>query len=586
MTIDRLAQACAADIHEGFDEYHDRFLRITRRAPQHFTQRRWADVRADTTQRLNLYAAMVDRAEAGIRSRLDKRIANDRIWTGARDVYAGRVADRHDRELAETFFNSVTRRILGTVGVNPQIEFVHDDHQPGLPCPTASVFEVYPLTGSAEPVLKRIMSDYGGLALDDHTLEQTLPQIAGRVERRLKAVRPARIEMIRQVFYRGQGAFLIGRIVAPNGVTPLVMALLHSPEGVVVDALLLDTDGVSIVFSYTRSAFHVAEEKPCELVAFLKSIMPAKPEADLYSSIGYFKHGKTLLYRDVCRHTAQCTVENFCLSPGKPGMVMVVFDMAGHDMVVKLIRDRFGNPKKTTRARVMKQYDFVFNHYRVGRLIEAHAFEHLSFDRCWFSDPLLDHLTTEAGGTVHVKNDLVIIDQAYLERRVVPLDIYLQVETKEKADEAVVDFGNAIKDLALANIFPGDMLLKNFGVTRHGRVVFYDYDEIVPLTDCRFRKIPQARNHLEEMADEPWYTVDENDVFPEEFGRFLGLSADHRQLFLDRHADLLTPEFWKTIQEEIRAGVNRHIRPYHPRYRLERRSSSGAGFTSGRSALS
>jgi isocitrate dehydrogenase kinase/phosphatase len=332
--------------------------------------------------------------------------------------------------------------------------------------------------------------------------------------------RPARIEMIRHIFYRGQGAYLIGRIVAGDRIIPLAMALLHPSAGVVVDALLLDTDGLSIVFSYTRSAFHVQVEKPGELVGFLRSIMPSKPQAELYSAIGYFKHGKTVLYRDVCRHTAQCTDDRFRLSPGKRGMVMVVFDMAGHDMVVKLIRDRFDTPKKTTRSKVMDQYAFVFNHYRVGRLIEAHTFEHLSFDRCWFSDELLDHLTTEAGQTVHIADGRVIIDHAYLERRVTPLDIYLKKEVGEKADNAVVDFGNAIKDLAFANIFPGDMLLKNFGVTRHGRVVFYDYDEIVPLSECHFREIPQARTYLEEMSDEPWYTVGEDDVFPRNFHGF------------------------------------------------------------------
>jgi isocitrate dehydrogenase kinase/phosphatase len=346
------------------------------------------------------------------------------------------------------------------------------------------------------------------------------------------------------------------------------MALLHPPGGVVIDAVLLNTDAASVVFSYTRSAFKVDVKRPGQLVAFLRSILPAKPEAEFYSAMGFFKHSKTLIYREVVRHTAACTEERFSIAPGKPGMVMAVFDMAGFGMVAKVIRDRFDTPKKTTAEKVMRQYDFVFSHYRAGRLIEAHAFDGLDFDRCWFSDDLLDHLTAEAGQTVHIRGQRVIIDHAYLERRVTPLDIYLQEVSTDKAAAAVVDFGNAIKNLAFANIFAGDMLLKNFGVTRHGRVVFYDYDEIVPLTDCRFRKIPKARSYMEEMADEPWYTVDENDVFPEEFSRFLGLSAEHRELFLANHADLLEPAFWNSVQDEIRSGALRHIRPYPPRHRL------------------
>ena len=574
MTIEALAQSGSNLIHERFCDYEDRFRRITLRAPKRFVNRQWALVQADTTERLNLYAAVVDQTEIDIRRLLDDRVAEDKLWAGAKAAYAALIAARDDRELAETFFNSVTRRILGTIGVNRRIEFVHDDRQLALPCPSASVFNTYALTGAIEPVFRQIFSDCSDLKIDHTALEMGLPRIVARVEKCLNQVNdrthPVRIEMIRHIFYRGQGAYLIGRMVAGQQIIPLAMALLNPSAGAVVDALLLDADGVSIVFSYTRSAFHVTVEKLGELVCFLKSIMPAKPEAEIYSSIGYFKHGKTVLYQDVCRHTAECTDDRFRISPGKRGMVMVVFDMANHEMVVKLIRDRFDNPKKTTRAKVIEQYNFVFNHYRVGRLIEAHTFEHLSFDRCWFSDDLIDHLITEAGRTVHLINDRVIIDHAYLERRVTPLDIYLKKETDEKTESAVVDFGNAIKDLAFANIFPGDMLLKNFGVTRHGRVVFYDYDEIVPLTACRFRKIPQARSYMEEMADEPWYTVGEDDVFPEEFSRFLGLSPEHRSLFLSQHADLLSPDFWVTAQEEIRSGHIRHIRPYHARYRLQR----------------
>ena len=573
MTIEPLAQSGSHLIHERFRDYDDRFRQITLRAPERFANRQWARIQADTTERLNLYAAVVDQTEIDIRDLLGDRVAEHRLWSGAKADYAARIAAEDDRDLAETFFNSVTRRIFGTVGVNRQIEFVHEHRQLALPCPSPSVFNTYPLNGAAEPVFRQIFSDFSDLNIDQTALEKGLPRIVKRVEKRLNdennRTHPVRIEMIRHVFYRGQGAYLIGRMLAGEQIIPLVMALLNPSAGAMVDALLLDTDGVSIVFSYTRSAFHVAVEKLGELVCFLKSIMPAKPEAEIYSAIGHFKHGKTVLYQDVCQHTAECTDDRFRISPGKRGMVMVVFDMAGHEMVVKLIRDRFDNPKKTTRNKVINQYDFVFKHYRVGRLIEAHTFEHLSFDRCWFSDDLIDHLITEAGQTVHLMDDRLIIDHAYLERRVTPLDIYLKEASREKTESAVVDFGNAIKDLAFANIFPGDMLLKNFGVTRHGRVVFYDYDEIVPLTACQFRKIPQARSYMEEMADEPWYTVGEDDVFPEEFSRFLGLSPEHRRLFLSQHADLLSPDFWVTAQEEIRSGHIRHIRPYHARYRLQ-----------------
>ncbi len=571
MNMDSMARACAACIHTRFQDYHSRFRQITRRATDRFKHRRWADGQADAAERLNLYGVVVDQAEAAARGLLQARVADDRIWAAARADYTGRVDGHPDQALAETFFNSVTRRIFTTVGVNRRIEFVHDAPPLSPPTPDRTLIAAYALTDRPETVLRQILDDAGPFRFDDQVLAGALPAMATRVANRIDihpAGDPATIEMMRCTFYRGQGAYLIGRIVCKGQVIPLVLALLHPPKGVVVDAMVLDADGASIVFSFTRSAFHVPVDHPGQLVGFLRSIMPSKPEAEIYSAIGYFKHSKTVLYRDLCRHTAECADQRFGISPGKRGMVMIVFDLPGYDTVVKLIRDHFDNPKKTSRGNVMRQYDFVFHHYRVGRLIEANAFEHLSFERCWFSDDLLELLLGEAGQTVRIANDRVIIDHAYIERRVTPLDIYLQTERAARAAPAVVDFGNAIKDLAYANIFPGDMLLKNFGVTRHGRVVFYDYDEIVPLTECRFRTIPPARSFLEEMADEPWYTVAENDVFPEEFAHFLGLSNAHRDLFLSRHADLLATDFWVAAQQEIRAGHLRHIRPYRAKYRL------------------
>lgn len=572
MISDSLANACATCIHDQFLDYRRRFEEITRRAPQRFMARQWKALQEDAGERLDLYTKAVDRTESAVRRHLKHRLTEEPIWNLSRQVYSRYTSTDEDRELAETFFNSVTRRIFDTVGVNRRIEFVHDGPAPKAEALTTADYRSYPFHDAIEPLVEEMLSDFKAIVFNRDALQEVLPCIADRLNRQLprdpRRRSVLRIDMIREPFYRGQGAYLIGRIVNGDRIMPMVLALLHPPTGVVVDALILDTDAVSIVFSYTRSAFHVPQKHSGRLVEFLKTILPAKPAAEFYSAIGFFKHGKTVLYRDVCRHTAQCTEDRFRISPGKRGMVMVVFDMAGFDMVVKLIRDRFDNPKKTTRTKVMAQYDFVFKHYRVGRLIEAHAFEHLSFDRCWFTDELIDYLIDEAGDTVHLMADRVIVDHAYLERRVIPLDIYLQEKTGEQADAAVIDFGNAIKDLALANIFPGDMLLKNFGVTGRGRVVFYDYDEIVPLTDCRFRTIPQARTYLEELSDEPWYTVEENDVFPEEFSHFLGLSSEHRTLFLSRHADLLTTDFWTSVQEDIRNGHMRHVRPYGAAYLL------------------
>jgi isocitrate dehydrogenase kinase/phosphatase len=347
-----------------------------------------------------------------------------------------------------------------------------------------------------------------------------------------------------------------------------VLALTHPPGGVTVDAVLLDADEVSQVFGFTRSYFHVDVRQPFETVRFLKSILPAKPVAELYISIGYNKHGKTELYRDLLRHLAESD-EPFVIAPGDRGMVMEVFTMPSLDVVFKVIKDTFGPPKATSREEVMAKYRLVFRHDRAGRLVDTQEYEHLEFERARFSPRLLARLLADAGESVTAREERVAIRHLYTSRRLAPLNLYLASAPSDAARTAAVELGQAIKDLAASNVFPGDLLPKNFGVTRHGRVVFYDYDEPCPLTDCNFRDLPEAADE-EGAADGPSFFVGARDIFPEEFERFLGLRGALREAFLDAHADLLTPRYWLGVQERIRAGEFPDFFPYPAARRLHR----------------
>ncbi len=305
-----------------------------------------------------------------------------------------------------------------------------------------------------------------------------------------------------------------------------------------VDTVLLSEAEASVVFSFTRSYFHVDVDIPGDLVGFLKSILPLKPVAELYIAIGYNKHGKTERYRALYRHLGNSN-DKFEIARGAKGMVMTVFTLPSYDVVFKIIKDRFAYPKTSTRAQVMERYKLVFKHDRVGRMVDAQEFEYLTFSRDRFSEELLAELQTVAAETVTVTGDEVVIKHLYTERRLYPLDLYIKEMSFEKAREAVIDYGNAIVDLATANIFPGDLFIKNFGVTRHGRVVFYDYDELCLLTDCNFRKMPEASSYEDEVADQPWFSVAENDIFPEEFRKFLWFPGPLRKVMEEHHRRLL-----------------------------------------------
>jgi isocitrate dehydrogenase kinase/phosphatase len=219
----------------------------------------------------------------------------------------------------------------------------------------------------------------------------------------------------------------------------------------------------------------------------------------------------------------------------------------------------------------MGKYDLVFKHDRAGRLVDAQEFEHLKFSRNRFSGELLDSLQRHAARNMMVDHEQVVIRHAYIERRVVPLNIYLEKVDKARARSATVDYGKAIKDLAASNIFPGDLLLKNFGVTRHGRVVFYDYDELCLLSACNFRVMPQPRTYEEEISSEVWFGVGSNDVFPEELQSFLGLKRSLRKIFIAHHSDLFDVTFWRKIQSRINAGEIIEISPYGEGNRISNR---------------
>jgi isocitrate dehydrogenase kinase/phosphatase len=347
---------------------------------------------------------------------------------------------------------------------------------------------------------------------------------------------------------------------------PFVMALVNHGR-VAVDAVLLTEDEVSIVFSFARSYFLVELDRPREMVAFLKEIMPRKPVAELYNAVGCNKHGKTELYRSILDHL-DGTDDLFDIAPGQRGMVMSVFTLRGFDVVFKIIKDRFDYPKTVTHQEVRDKYGLVFRHDRAGRLADAQEFEHLEFDGGRFTERLLRELSTVAAENVRIRGDRVVIAHLYTERRLIPLDVYLKNAGVEAARDAVVEYGQVLRDLAATNIFPGDMLLKNFGVTRHGRLIFYDYDELCLLTDCNFRTLPPPTSGEEETAGEPWFYVGERDIFPEEFRSFLGLRKDLKDVFLDHHEELLHVDFWHRMQDLHARGEVIDIYPYRSARRL------------------
>ena len=568
--------AAVASIHGAYEKYERGFEEITRRARDRFERRDWSGAQADATERLTLYKAHVDAAVADVHDILADGVMERTVWAAMKADHALRTAGRHDAELAETFFNSVTRRVFSTVGVDPAIEYLHlSPSPPSRDDPT--ILDRYNAPGIDAGLVRHILAGlpwsvpYAQLDRDTVLVAQA---IDARVRQVTNAPGPIQLDMVRSVFYRNKGAYLVGRIRAGTETIPLVLPLLHAERGIVVDAVLMTSDEASVVFGFSWTYFRVDAPRPRALVDFLGTIMPLKLVHELYTSIGYNKHGKTELYRGLMRHLEEPDAR-FAFAEGEEGMVMAVFTLPSLNVVFKAIKDNFGAPKNTTRRAVMDKYHFVFVRDRVGRLADAQEFEHLEFPRRCFPEELLEYLVREAGATMRVEGNRVIVRHLYTERRVTPLNLFLQHADEGAGRQIVIDFGNAIKDLAAADIFTGDMLLKNFGVTRNGRVICYDYDELCLLSDCRFRRIPEATTLEDEFSAEPWFYVGEQDVFPEEFKAFLVPPGRLRDAFLDAHANLLDTTFWQGVQRRLAAGEVVDVFPYPRDARLQRNEEGG-----------
>ena len=581
LTDSQLAATCARAVRDAFAGYERRFHEITSRARERFLGRDWPGSFGDAADRLRLYTEVLDDLTARTKETLGTRLCDRPLWAAIKAVYSSLIVNSAGWEVAESFFNSLTRRVFATEGVDQTIEFIDTDFDL-VTAETSDFQQIYSGTSLAELLIAGLTGPAtNGFPINCwNNLEAGAAEAAARLEAAFASTNGGhtpdgdsdwKLELVTKAFYRGRGAYYVGRLCRSGQEgceLPVALCLRHpDPNGIALDAVLHQDDDLAVLFSYTRAYFRVEVTRPHELVAYLQRLMPRKRRVDLYNAIGFNRHGKTEFYRDFVCHLRGST-DKFTIAQGTPGMVMLVFTLPSYDVVFKLIKDRFDLPKDTTRSEVMSRYRLVFEHDRAGRLVEAHEFEHLRIARDRFEQALLDELKRDAPSMVRIQGDDVIIGHAYVERRLRPLNLFFNEADPITAAAKGRDYGQSIRDMAASNIFPGDLLTKNFGVTRNGRVVFYDYDELCLVTDCNFRVLPTSSSYEEEISAEPWFSVRENDIFPEEFPKFLAMPDPAWQELLKHHQDLFRAEFWRNVQAKLRSGELPEIFPYKQERRL------------------
>jgi isocitrate dehydrogenase kinase/phosphatase len=565
-----LIDACATAIRDAFADYDARFDDVTRRARGHFERRDWAAVRRDAVARIELYDTCVTEISDALEQRLGARARERTLWTAIRDRYADLIAPLLDQELDKTFFNTLTRRFFKTRGVAPDLEFVALDIEPTDRITHPVARHAYVVSTDLADLFARVLADYRfDVPYVDAAADAAA--VAATLQARLAEWGEAGVlgvELLQTVFYRERRAYLVGRLFGKERYAPCVLSLVNGEDGVRVDALLTTRQHVAVLFGYTHSYFHADLPTVGDAVVFLRLLLPGKAVDEIYTVLGRAKQGKTERYRHFFRYLGAHLDERLRAADGERGMVMAVATLPGYPLVFKVIRDRFAYPKNIAPEQVREKYLLVFKHDRVGRLIDAQEYRHLRFPRAQFEAAMLDELLAECAASVSLDGDDVVVHHCYVERRLRPLNLYVKEVDAAAALAAVLDYGQAIKDLARSNIFPGDLLLKNFGVTRHGRAIFYDYDELCLVTDCRFRALPEPRNDEEEMHHGAWYYVADNDVFPEQFPRFLGLTPDQRAALLAVHGEIFDVGWWQAIQRRLQAGEFNDVPPYPETVRL------------------
>ncbi|MGH1462809.1 MAG: bifunctional isocitrate dehydrogenase kinase/phosphatase [Neptuniibacter sp.] len=571
-------QKIAAQVMVFFAEYRLSFQELTLLAQESFEAADWQAIQKLSSERIDLYAEMVREAAQNIISSLSGDAYEPELWHQAKQYFTRLILQRTDPELAETFYNSVYCSVFKHRNIDNENMFIRSSLGDHAVHSGEKIYNSYSLgEGGVVKMLSSMMNDYAfNIPWENkrRDIRNLLQYMKNALPNAVLADKGTTIEIVKSVFFRNKAAYIVGRVHFEKSSEPFVVAVQNNEQGgVYIDTALSDENDVSVVFSFTRSYFLVDINVPSEFIRFLHTLIPAKSIPELYSSIGFYKQAKAEFYRNFVDHLSASS-DSFVVAPGIRGMVMMVFTLPSYPVVFKVIKDRFASPKNITREIVKEKYQLVKRHDRVGRMADTQEFTNFSFPKARFSDDLLSELQQVAASSIEISEHEVLIRHLWTERYMTPLNIFID-NALERNDEAALfhvinEFGKAIKQLAAANVFAGDMLFKNFGVTRHGRVVFYDYDEIMYLTECNFRKIPEPMYPEQEMASEPWYSVGLADVFPEEFSILTACNRTVRKLLNELHGDLMDAEYWQSVQRQVREGEVVDVFPYRKVHRFPR----------------
>ena len=570
-------ESYARIIIDGFNRHFQLFSELTQKAGSWFAAGDWQQLRAAVTKRIGFYDTRVAETIAELKRHRAPESVD--LWRRIKAEYLLLLQQGHlQPELAESFYNTVFCRVFASSYYNNsnifQLPVLNTDYIIG---PEPEFLSFAPPRAGFQRIAQELLQSLP-LRLELEDLRRDSALVRSRLEsswHQNNIEADGQLQILTPIFYRNKGAYVVGRIADVQGYFPFVVALQRHQGKAYVDAVLTASDDIAAIFSFARAYFLVDAQVPAAAVRFLKSLMPDRTSADLYTAIGFQKHGKTAFYRDFLHHLHNSS-DQLVLAPGIEGLVMQVFMLPSYPYVFKVIKDPEALKKNVTEDKVKSKYQLVKQHDRVGRMTDTLEFTEVALPRARFSEDLLAKLQSNTPNKIKFVDDNVVLKHIYIERRLTPLNLYLdQNRAIDKKIAAVLDYGSAIREIAESGIFPADMPFKNFGVMPDGKVVYYDYDELVLMTEMRPRLKPQMLEDDLLFDSEICFTVDDNDFFPEELRDYLYIN---RELFYDFaaiHGDLFSLEFWQSAKKRAELGQFPDIYPYPTSKRFHPMRSSG-----------
>ncbi|MDK1289969.1 bifunctional isocitrate dehydrogenase kinase/phosphatase [Pseudoalteromonas umbrosa] len=558
-------QEIAFFIITGFKKHYSLFQEMTARIPSAFLSQQWATIEQISKLRISHYDQRVQETVDILKLHFPSNQINNHLWCQVKQVYIDLLVFHPQAELAETFYNSVFCHLFHHSYFKNDYIFVNSSQSTVSQLPVEAEYRSYfPVVEGLQKTIEKIISDTGLLSelydfkQDIRLLQKAFFKQAPNTHHQHFKMR---FDILKSPFYRNKSAYIVGRVVSCSGVQPFIIALLHNNQNKLkIDALITNASQMSLIFGFARAYFSVETRAPSAMVRFLNQLMPSKTVAELYNSIGFHKHGKTEFYRAFLLHQ-KSNNERFTIAPGTPGMVMLVFTLPTFPYVFKVIKDTFAPSKPFGKETVLARYQLVKNHDRVGRMADTLEYSNVVIPKNRIEPDLLTVIKEKIAQNIIEDDKFITIKHLYIERRITPLNLFIQNATDEQIDHVIQDYGNAIKEMLQVNIFPGDMLLKNFGVSRHNRVIFYDYDEVQYLTQMSFKALPKiSLDDLYSGQATPSFAP--NDVFPEQMCTFVLTNPKLKAVFERHHPELMTPIYWQKVQQDIRQHIIKHVYPY------------------------